>query len=483
MASSTSPLDGLLAGLRLSLSRFLRQVHGAPEPERDPASDDQLLLNVADWNGLAALVSRRRVAGLFLHGIEGRPALGDLPLATIRQVRDQARLRAAANVPCLVLKGLPLSQRLYGHPWQRESVDIDVLVSPTAFGTAARTLNAAGWRVHACRTEVAIGAVRFPVLSRLDDLLYAVGHGVRHGWTRPIWLCDAAVALGSMARDPQELQDVQARFREARLERALASVVLLCRRAFHLDVPVQPTAWSKAGRRRAAWVAERVATSWVRSGPRGVAEKARVKASAMLLKRGFRPAVRELAWMAFWRLDDLSHRRSRIGAVVVLMRASNSTKAMAVEAATLLLLARLVVKYVPFGRYKKWMITGGETVAGGRPDGNPQLPAGPRIRPTEHAVARKVGRAVRGVAERVPFEAVCLPQAMAAQWMLRRRGLSSRLVIGVRRRPGKDLELHAWLLSDGRGVVGHEEAETYAAFPSATDVPRGLGRAEAGRRP
>ncbi len=76
MASSTSPLDGLLAGLRLSLSRFLRQVHGAPEPERDPASDDQLLLNVADWNGLAALVSRRRVAGLFLHGIEGRPALG-----------------------------------------------------------------------------------------------------------------------------------------------------------------------------------------------------------------------------------------------------------------------------------------------------------------------------------------------------------------------------------------------------------------------
>ncbi len=187
--------------------------------------------------------------------------------------------------------------------------------------------------------------------------------------------------------------------------------------------------------------------------------------------------------MAFWRLDDLSHRRSRIGAVVVLMRASNSTKAMAVEAATLLLLARLVVKYVPFGRYKKWMITGGETVAGGLPDGNPQLPAGPRIRPTEHAVARKVGRAVRGVAERVPFEAVCLPQAMAAQWMLRRRGLSSRLVIGVRRRPGKDLELHAWLLSDGRGVVGHEEAEMYAAFPSATDVPRGLGRAEAGRRP
>lgn len=550
MASSTSPLDGLLAGLRLSLSRFLRQVHGAPEPERDPASDDQLLLNVADWNGLAALVSRRRVAGLFLHGIEGRPALGDLPLATIRQVRDQARLRAAqrllalkeivdclaaANVPCLVLKGLPLSQRLYGHPWQRESVDIDVLVSPTAFGTAARTLNAAGWRlppgtlcrrsvsrsnwdlkhrtlvgtagrlelhrrlcsnpefldtsfdfqrVHACRAEVAIGAVRFPVLSRLDDLLYVVGHGVRHGWTMPTFLCDAAVALGSMARDPQELQDVQARFREARLERALASVVLLCRRAFHLDVPVQPTALSKAGRRRAAWVAGRVATSWVRSGPRGVAERARSKASAMLLKRGFRPAVRELACMAFLRLDDLSHRRPRIGAVVVLMRASNSTKAMAVEAATLLLLARLVVKYVPFGRYKKWMVTGEETVAGGLPDGNPQLPARPPwIRPTEHAVARKVGRAVRDVAERVPFEAVCLPQAMAAQWMLRRRGLSSRLVIGVRRRPGKDLELHAWLLSDGRGVVGHEEAETYAAFPSATDVPRGLGRAEAGRRP
>lgn len=546
MASSTSPLDGLLAGLRLALRRFLRQVHGsAPERERPPPSDDrvlsrdpapsdeQALLNVADWDGLATLARRHRVAGLFLHGIEGRPALNDLPLAALRQVRDRARRRAAqrllalkeivdclavANVPCLVLKGLPLSQRLYGHPWTRESVDIDVLVSPAAFGTAARALNASGWRsppgarrrrrvsrrhskhrtlvgtagrlelhwrlfsnpefldasfdfqrLHAGRTEVEIGAVPFPVLNRVDDLLYTVGHGVREGWAGPKWLCDAAVALSSTARDPQELRDVQTRFREARLERALASVLLLCRRAFHLDVPVEPTEGFKAGR-RAAWAAGRVCDRWAKSGPRGVAEQARVKAGAILLKRGFRPAVGELASVAFTRLDRLARRRPRIDAAVVFARASGSTKAMAVEAAALLLLARLLVKYVPFGRYKKWMVTGEEIVARGLADGESATAARPPIRPTERAVPRKVGRVVRDVAERVPFEAVCLPQAMAAQWMLRRRGLSSRLVIGARRRPGEDLELHAWLLSDGKGVVGHQEAETYAAFPSATDV-------------
>lgn len=545
MVSSTSLLDGLLAGLRLSLRRFLRQVHGASsaDPESDAPSllDEQALLNIPDWDRLAALVNRHRVAGLFLHGIEGRPALNDLPPATLRRTRDHARLRAAhrllslkeiveclgvANVPCLVLKGLPMSQRLYGHPWTRQSVDIDVLVPQAAFGTAARTLGAAGWRLppgarrrrpvsrrhskhrtlvstagplelhwrlfsnpefldtsldfqrlHACRAEVEIGGVQFPVLNRVDDLVHAVAHGVRHGWLGPKWLCDAAVALGSMAQDPDELREVRARFREARLERALASVVLLCRRAFHLNLPAEPSGRSKAGW-RAAWAAGRVCDRWVKPGPRGVVEMTRVKGGVILLKRGLWPAISELTSVALIRLDRLARRRPRIGAAFEFARASNSTKAMAVEAAALLLVARLLVKHVSFSRYKKWMVTGEEAVAHGAPQGE-SAAARPPVRPTERAVPRKVGRVVRDVAERVPFKAVCLPQAMAAQWMLRRRGLSSRLVFGARRPPGEDgaddadLEFHAWLLVDGKGVVGYQEADTYAAFPSATDAPAG----------
>ena len=57
-------------------------------------------------------------------------------------------------------------------------------------------------------------------------------------------------------------------------------------------------------------------------------------------------------------------------------------------------------------------------------------------------------------AERVIPKATCLPQALAAEALLTRGGLSADLQIGVMKTATGKLTAHAWVESDGRIVVG-----------------------------
>ena len=152
----TEPLEGLLAGLRLRL--------GAGDPE----ADLEALSRVDDWNAVAALARQHRVAPLLLQGTQNRapdlvsdsgiePRLKRIGertarhgLAQIAALKRATGLLAAADIPGLVLKGLPLSQRLYGHPLARSARDIDLLVSSRTFQAAERVLLENGWsRVRA----------------------------------------------------------------------------------------------------------------------------------------------------------------------------------------------------------------------------------------------------------------------------------------------------------------------------------------------
>lgn len=73
----------------------------------------------------------------------------------------------------------------------------------------------------------------------------------------------------------------------------------------------------------------------------------------------------------------------------------------------------------------------------------------------KHAdVARAVGWAVRLMAGKAPFRAVCLQQGVAAKMMLRRRGIQSALHFGVARNPA-GLDAHAWLDTAGAKVTGY----------------------------
>ena len=95
-------------------------------------------------------------------------------------------------------------------------------------------------------------------------------------------------------------------------------------------------------------------------------------------------------------------------------------------------------------------------------------PTDPRVRgagpgpAANSAVAAEVGWAVTRAARYVPFRAVCLPQAMAARVMLRRRGVGSVLHFGAAKGAKRPIDTHAWLDAAGIEVTGYPVANGFA---------------------
>lgn len=128
-------------------------------------------------------------------------------------------------------------------------------------------------------------------------------------------------------------------------------------------------------------------------------------------------------------------------------RALWASRALTGEALVSILVAKLLVQGV---RFSAWRDTLGRPAC-----------------PTEFAVvqrdlppaAHRCAAAVERAAARLPGKARCLPQAMALQWMLRRRKFAPRLVLGViggQQRGGID-DLHAWVALDGAVLIGETQ--------------------------
>ena len=113
----------------------------------------------------------------------------------------------------------------------------------------------------------------------------------------------------------------------------------------------------------------------------------------------------------------------------------NRQRVLLLEAALFLGLARLALLALPFGRIAPWLQRSPDSGAG------------------DTATVLAVGQAVTIAARNVPWNAVCLPQAMAAKAMLARRGQGSALHLGAAR-AGDGLTAHAWLVVGGEVVVG-----------------------------
>ena len=106
------------------------------------------------------------------------------------------------------------------------------------------------------------------------------------------------------------------------------------------------------------------------------------------------------------------------------------------EAAVCLGVARALVLTVRFGRLTPWLSRAPES-AGFDAD-----------------LARRVCGAVTIAARNVPWKAVCLPQAMAAKFMLGRRGCGSSFHLGAGFDQQREMFAHAWLESGGKIVIG-----------------------------
>ncbi|HEY4940359.1 MAG TPA: lasso peptide biosynthesis B2 protein [Rhizomicrobium sp.] len=137
-------------------------------------------------------------------------------------------------------------------------------------------------------------------------------------------------------------------------------------------------------------------------------------------------------------------------------RIGNRRRALVVEAVAWLLTARLCLIFIPFPRLARRLGTFAPPT-----DRRALLAKAPG--PDEHArLAGEVSWAVTRSARYAPFKAVCLPQAMAARMMLKRRGVSSVLHFGAAKGQDKPLDAHAWLDAAGVEVTGYPVAKGFA---------------------
>ena len=86
-------------------------------------------------------------------------------------------------------------------------------------------------------------------------------------------------------------------------------------------------------------------------------------------------------------------------------------------------------------------------------------------KPPDSVRLTKVGRvrwAILAAARRVPWRAVCFQQGLAAQFMLRRRGVPSVLYYGAAQDDRSGLSTHVWVRDGDVDVVGGEIAHRFA---------------------
>lgn len=112
---------------------------------------------------------------------------------------------------------------------------------------------------------------------------------------------------------------------------------------------------------------------------------------------------------------------------------------LAAEAAVAVVIADVAVHLLPSGRTSRLL-------------GNLESPPRDVPDPDAELQARRIGRAVEGVAGRLPWHPVCLPQAIATRWLLKRRGIPCSSHLGVTGRA--PLAAHAWVTVGDHVVQG-----------------------------
>lgn len=143
---------------------------------------------------------------------------------------------------------------------------------------------------------------------------------------------------------------------------------------------------------------------------------------------------------------------------------------LAVEAAVWLALAQLLLAALPF----RWIAIGLGPLTRERTDG-----AVATVDLMRQAQVRRIGQAVERTARHLPWTTLCLPQALAAKAMLRRRGVPATVHFGMalsgeettdhaatadRRR----MLAHAWVTVGRTGVVGTPAAGRFAVVARFT---------------
>lgn len=133
-------------------------------------------------------------------------------------------------------------------------------------------------------------------------------------------------------------------------------------------------------------------------------------------------------------------------------------RARLVEALYNLALARLTLVLVPFNRLAARL-------------GEPQRQSPDTLTPPAQAAqARSISWAVTTMSRLVPWDSACLAQAIAAKWMLQKRGLASTLYLGVAYDQNKKMLAHAWLRCGDIYVTGAPQHRSFAVVTTFADT-------------
>ncbi len=160
--------------------------------------------------------------------------------------------------------------------------------------------------------------------------------------------------------------------------------------------------------------------------------------------------------MPFRSINHIGWMKSFLDAPAKWRRRTRQERLLLMEAFLLLGIARLAVLALPF----KWLAAS---------LGEHMQETDATIGAADLNLARKVGQAVRSAANHTLWESVCLPQAVAGQWMLKRRHIAGTLYLGVAKDETRreKLTAHAWLRCGNiilTGASGHRQFTVVATF-------------------
>jgi len=147
------------------------------------------------------------------------------------------------------------------------------------------------------------------------------------------------------------------------------------------------------------------------------------------------------------------------------MRCSKPDRRLLIEALALLCCARLLIRVVPF----RWIA----------PHlGRPMAESPADVGDAQRQLALRVAWAVQAVARSVPLGFVCMPQAVAAKWMLRRRRLPSTLYLGLQRQKECGTTAHAWLRVGDMILTGRRESSIHTVVATFAEETPSTGRTQ-----
>lgn len=133
------------------------------------------------------------------------------------------------------------------------------------------------------------------------------------------------------------------------------------------------------------------------------------------------------------------------------LRAPKHQRYIAAEAFFWLIGSMLLVRFVPFRLWARWLGETGITT--------PEID-----QPKTQFTLRRVTWAVEGASAYLPWKSTCLMNALAGKRLLRRRGIASTVYLGARRdhdAPQTRLAAHAWLRVGSRVILGADQAAEY----------------------